>query len=279
MSEELKIGLALGGGGARGLGHIVVMEILDELGIKVHAISGSSIGALLGMGYAHGMSGKELRSDALQQFSDKSRVIGQLWGLRPATLQDWFNPKNYTIGQIDPERVLSLFTPIDTMPERLEDLATPLTVVATDYYGWNEAIFTKGNLKEVVAASIAIPMIFKPVRVEGRVMIDGNMTNPLPFDLMPHDIDRVIAVDVVGGPNPSGTEIPSGIESSLGANQIMMQAITTEKLEKQKSPDVLIRLPINEFQVMDFLKASTILRVCDTKRDEIKRKISEMLEN
>lgn len=277
MSNELKIGLALGGGGARGLGHIVVLEVLDELGVKVDAISGSSIGALLGMGYASGMSGRDLRSYALEKFADGPKVASQLWSLRPSTIQDWFNPKSYSLGQIDPRKVLSLFTPVDELPERLEDLDIPLTVVTTDYYGWKEAVFTEGNLGELVAASISIPMVFKPVRVDGRVMIDGNICNPLPFDCLPDDINRVIAVDVVGGPDPKGTDIPSGFESMLGANQIMMQAITNEKLDSQASPDVLIRPPINEFRVMDFLKTSTILRVCDTKRDDMKRQISKMM--
>ncbi|MEP3265823.1 MAG: patatin-like phospholipase family protein [Hyphomicrobiales bacterium] len=278
MSDEMKIGLSLGGGGARGLGHIVVLEVLDELGIKVDAISGSSMGALLGMGYASGMSGKELRSYALETFADRAHVISQLWALRPAGIENWLNPKTYTLGQIDPQKVLSLFTPVDSLPERLEDLSTPLTVVTTDYYGWKEAVFSKGNLNEIVAASISIPMIFKPVRVDGRVMIDGNISNPLPFDCLPDDMDRIIAVDVVGGPNPSGTEIPSGFDCSLGANQIMMQAITNEKLETEAAPDILIRPPINEFRVMDFLKTSTILRVCDGMRDDVKRQISDMLD-
>jgi len=224
------------------------------------------------------MSGKELRSYVLETFSDRTKVISQLWSLRPSSLQDWFNPKSYSLGQIDPEKVLSLFTPVDAMPARLEDLATPLTVVTTDYYGWKEAAHTQGNLREVVAASIAIPMIFKPVRVSGRVMIDGNITNPLPFNCLPHGIKRVIAVDVVGGPDPAGRDIPAGFESMLGANQIMMQAITRGKLASEPAPDILIRPPISAFNVMDFLKASTILRVCDGTREDIKREISEWVD-
>ena len=278
MSNELKIGLALGGGGARGMGHIVVMEVLDELGIKIDAIAGSSMGALLGMGYADGMSGKELRANALETLATKSKVARQLWGVSPSSLQEWFNPKSYSLAQFDPQKILSLFTPIDTLPERLEDLKIPLTVVLTDFYACKEAVFTEGNLKKLVGASIAIPFIFEPVRVEGRVMIDANMTHPLPFDCLPDTINRVIAVDAVGGPEPLGTKIPSAFECSMGANQIMMQAITKAKLANQKPPDILIKPPINEFQVMDFLKTKTILETCDGMRDDIKRQISGMLE-
>ncbi|MEM8838256.1 MAG: patatin-like phospholipase family protein [Pseudomonadota bacterium] len=276
----MKVGLCLGGGGARGLSHIVVFEILDELGVKVAAISGSSIGALLGMGYAGGMSGREIRSYTLSKFSDSTQVLAQLWSLRPANIRDWFNPQSYSIGQIDPEKILSFYTPVDDLPERIEDLEIPLRVIATDYYAWRDIEFASGPLKPAVAASIAIPLVFKPMRVNGKVIIDGNITNPLPVDRLKKDgLDRVIAVDVVGGPLDDGTtEIPTGIESILGANQIMMQELTRQKLNEFGEPDVLIRPPINRFGVLDFLKASTIVRVTDAIRDDIKREIAEALE-
>lgn len=277
MSGSEKIGLALGGGGARGMAHIIIFEVLDELGVKVDTIVGSSIGALLGMGYAAGMSGRDLRSNVLETFCDRAQVISKMWSLRPSSLQDWFNPKSYSLGQFDAQKVLSLFTPIDTFPKRLEDLDLPLKVVATDYFAWKETIYTEGDLNEIIAASVAIPMIFMPVQVNGRVMIDANITNPLPFDHLPQDIDRVIAVDVVGGPDHSGVKIPTGYESMFGANQIMMQAIIRGKLGQHTRPDVLIRPPVDEFGVMDFLKTSTILRQCDLERETYKRQIAEAL--
>ncbi len=229
--NELKTGLVLGGGGARGIAHIVVLEILDEMGIKIDEIAASSIGSIIGMGYAAGMSGKELRHYALHTFSDRNHVLTQLWGLRPATLQDWFNPKSYSLGQVDPKKALSLFTPIDELPDNLEDLTIPLKIVATDFCGWREAIFQQGRLQDLVAASIAIPMVFKPVEMNGRIMIDGNFSNPLPFDILKQELNRVIAVDVVGGPNFKGEGMPSGFETMVGANQILMQTIINEKLK------------------------------------------------
>lgn len=278
MTQDHKIGLSLGGGGARGLGHVVVLEVIDELGIKIQAMSGSSIGALIGMGYAAGLSGRELRAHVLEAFADRATVFSRIWSLRPSTLQSWFDPKTYVPGQINPTRVLELFTPIAALPERIEDLALPLSVVATDFYEWEEVVFRTGDLKETVAASIAIPFIFRPVKIGGRVLIDGNITNPLPFDRLPADIDTVIAVDVVGGPETEGSKIPNGYECMLGANQIMMQAITREKIARQRPPDVIIRPPINRFGVLDFLKASTILRLCDGARDDMKRSIEAALE-
>lgn len=278
MKQEQKIGLSLGGGGARGLAHVVVLEVIDELGVKIDALSGSSIGALIGMGYAGGLSGRELRAHVLETFSDRAKVFSKIWSLRPSTLQGWFDPKNYTPGQISSARALELFTPIANLPSLIEDLPLPLTVIATDYYEWKEVAFRTGELKEAVAASIAIPFIFRPVKIGARVLIDGNITNPLPFEHLPGDIDKVIAVDVVGGPETQGSKIPTGYECMLGANQIMMQAITREKIARKRPPDLVIRPPINNFGVLDFLKASTILRLCDGARSEMKRSIEAVVE-
>lgn len=277
MSDDTKIGLSLGGGGARGIGHVVVLEVLDELGIKVSEIATSSIGSLIGMGYAAGMDGRELRRYVLETFDDRSKVLSNFWDLRPTSFQDWFKPQSYSLGQINPEKVLSTFTPVDEFPENIEDLNIPLTIVATDFYAWENVAYRQGNLRAAVAASMAIPMVFKPMLIDDRIMIDGNITNPLPFDQFREEMDRVIAVDVVGGPDPAGSDMPSGFETMLGANQIMMQAITQEKLERLPPPDVLIRPPINEFGIMDFLKSSTILRLCDQKKDEFKAQIDEAL--
>jgi len=159
----------------------------------------------------------------------------------------------------------------------IEDLETTISIVATDYYAGDDVVYRKGNLRRAVAASIAIPMVFKPVAIDGRILIDGNISNPLPFDQFVEKMDHMIAVDVVGGPDPTGNEIPSGFETMLGANQIMMQAITQEKLARLTPPDVLIKPPINSFGVMDFLKSSMILRLCDQKKEEIKKQIDTAL--
>ena len=259
------------------LAHVVVLEALDELGIKIDEITGSSIGALMGMGYAAGMSGRDLRHYLLSTFDDRSKVLSNLWDLRPSSLQDWFKPESYSLGQFNPEKILSTFTPVDELPENIEELQTTLSVIATDFYAGDDVVYRKGNLRQAVGASIAIPMVFKPVTIDGRVLIDGNIANPLPFDQFVEKMDHVIAVDVVGGPDPTGHEMPSGFETMLGANQIMMQAITQEKLARLTPPDVLIRPPINAFGVMDFLKSSTILRLCDKKKEEIKKQIDTAL--
>ena len=277
----MKIGLALGGGGARGIAHIVVLEVLDDLGVDVHAISGSSIGALIGMGYAAGMTGVEVREHATKTFTRRLDVASKLWGLRPSTLNEWFSRKSYAVGQVDAAQILSQFTPVDDLVENLEDLPLPLTVLATDYYRGVDIPIRSGNLKQAVAASIAIPMIFKPVVFEGRVAIDGGVSNPVPFDHLPSDCDAVIAVDVTGAPQPkdsSGPQVPGAIETIIGSAQISMKTIIEAKKLTVRAPDLVIEPPISDFQILDFLKTEAVLEAAEPMRESVSRQIQDLIE-
>ncbi len=277
----MKIGLTLGGGGARGISHIVVLEVIDELGIRVAGISGSSIGSIMGMAYASGMTGAEIRDYAVETFHDRSKVASKLWGMRPSSLQDWFNPKSYAIGRIDAELILSRFTPVELLDQDIEDLPTPLAVVATDFYNGEDIVIRSGNLRRAVAASIALPMVFKPQLVNGRVAVDGGVSNPVPFDHIPAVCDRTIAVNVTGAPDQQegvNVKIPTGFDVLMGVSQISMNTIVRSKIAAGTVPDVLIEPPISDFGVLDFLKTTAVLEAADTKRDEIKRDIEIALE-
>ena len=96
------IGLALGGGGARGIAHIHVLEAFDDLGIKPAVISGSSIGAIIGAGYAAGMSGAEIREYVIKTFSTGSQVLSTLWKLRSAGLGNLFDKEKLRFAEFDP---------------------------------------------------------------------------------------------------------------------------------------------------------------------------------
>lgn len=269
-----RIGLALGGGGARGLAHIHAIEALDDLGLKPAAIAGTSIGAIMGAGAATGLSGKEIREATIAALRNQAEVWGRLWQLRPKRLQDYFGGG---IVQFDAERVLEVFLP-PSIPADFSALKIPLTLVAADYYGCSEVALTSGPLKKAIAASIALPIVFRPVEIGGVCMIDGGVVNPLPFDKLPADMDLVIALDVVGGPvRVPGRAYPSAIESMFGASQILMESVISEKL-KSRRPDVLVQPPVDAFRVLDFLKANAIIRSTASVRDEVKRQVEAALE-
>jgi NTE family protein len=267
--------LALGGGGARGLGHIPVLEALDDLGLRPAAIAGTSIGGVIGAGYAAGMSGHDIRAFCLDTFRNRAEVLSRLWRIRPKPIGGLF-AEGAVLTQFDAERLLGEFLPA-TLPKTFADLAIPLTLVATDFYGWQEALIEEGPLVKALAASAALPAVFRPVPHEGRVMIDGGVTNPLPFDHVGEGMDLVIAVDVLGGPTRRHHRLPSSSEAVFGATQIFMRAITSEKLKHCRPPDILVRPPPNPFRVLDFLKAAAILRAAEPVRDDVKRALDRVL--
>lgn len=273
---EPRIGLALGGGGARGLAHIPALEALDELGLKPACIAGTSIGAIIGAAYASGLSGADIRAHALAALADQGKVFARLMQLRPKTLRELFDRQSWGGLRLDPERILALFLP-GAVARDFAELATPLTIVATDYYGWHEQDIVDGDLHKAIAASIALPMLFRPVRLNGRVMMDGGLVNPLPADKVT-DADLVIAIDVVGGPEPrGGRDMPGAADAIFGATQILMQTIISERLRHDR-PDILIRPDINRFRILDFLKVRAILKAAEPVKDELKRRIGRIVE-
>ena len=275
ISDLPTVAVAFGGGGARGLAHIHIIETLDELGIRPVAISGSSMGAIMGAGMAAGMSGAEIREHALTTVGNKTAVVARIWGLRPATVRDAV-AKGIRIGQFNLERILKAFLPAE-LPARFEDLLVPMKVITTDYYGQNEVIIEEGELFPALAASSAIPAVFMPVRLRDRVMIDGGISNPVPYECLMDLADIVIGIDVVGAPEGDGTHIPNRMESIFGSGQLMMQTAITLKL-KLCQPHIFLRPAVGRTGVMDFLKAREVLAMSVGVKDELKFALDREIE-
>jgi NTE family protein len=275
-SANPRIGLALSGGGARGYGHIPVLEAFDELGVRPTAIAGCSMGALIGAGYASGMSAHDIAAHVIDVFRSRSSVMARLWDLRPRSMREIIS-RVASIGQLDAERVLAAVLP-GPLPKRFEDLAIPLCVTATDFYGWTEALLDEGHLLQAVAASAAVPFVFRPVMIGERVMIDGSISNPLPFDHIADACDILVAVDVVGGPIDSKGRPPGPAEAVFGSTQIFMQSITREKLRALPGPQVFVRPPTGAFRSIDFTKAAGIITASQPAKDEVKQKLGHAIQ-
>ena len=275
MSVESRIGLALGGGGARGMAHILVCEAFDELGIKPAMIAGTSIGAIIGAGYAAGFSGREMRDATCGFYAKRREVLARLWRVRPVAFTDLLRGRSLT-PQFDARLILNSFVPgFELLPETFEELAIPLKITATDFYAWTEVILSHGPLRPAIAASIAIPALFRPVEMDGRVLIDGGACNPLPFDNIA-ECDITVACDVTGGPLELPGKAPGLLECIVGAAQISMQSVIREKL-KWHQPDVLARPEINGVFILDFLKTQTILDANAGFKDDLKRRLDHAI--
>jgi len=269
-------GVAFGGGGARGLAHIHVIETLDELGIRPVVIAGSSIGAIMGAGMASGMTGREIRDYARSILGTRAQVASLMWKARPGSLAEMMRG-GLRVGQFNVERILKAFLP-PAVPKSFDALRIPLKVTATDYFGHKLAVFEDGDLHSALAASAAIPAVFRPVVRDGRMLIDGGIYNPVPFDLIEGDADITIAVDVVGAPSAAESRRPTSVDLMFGATQLMMQSIIANKLT-QCQPDILIRPPVSRFRVLDFLKMNAVMAETASVKDELKRRIEAVLKS
>jgi NTE family protein len=267
--------LALGSGGARGLAHIAVIEALDELGVKPTAIAGASIGALIGAAYAAGLGSHDIRRHVIGIAHNRGETMRRLRAARAGSLADLLSGAFGQATQLDPEKFCAQFLP-DSVPADFAALQIPLTVMTTDLHRRAEAPLTSGALRPAIAASIAIPGLFRPVAIDGRILIDGGTTNPLPFDILFGRADVVVAVDVFGIPAAERADMPGTWECVYTTILVMGGAILAAKLA-HAAPDLLIRPNVTIFRTLDFAQASAILRAADAVKAEVKEKLSRLL--
>jgi NTE family protein len=271
LPAKPRIALALGGGGARGLAHIAVLEAFDEAGIVPVAIAGTSIGAIIGAAYAAGHPGEALRRHALAGFRNRTETMTRLFRARVGSFADLIQRGNP--GLVDAEKLLGAFWPRE-MPERIEQLKLPFAAVATDFYARDRHILQHGPLLPAVAASMAIPGLVKPVAIEGHILIDGGAVDPLPFDVVATEADLVVAVDVTGGPGGKAG-LPGPFAAMFGASQIMQGAIATARLAAHTDKVRVLRPAVDNFTALDFLAAKRILAAAEP----IKREVAALLGN
>jgi NTE family protein len=267
--------LALGGGGARGLAHVAVLEAIDELGVRPAAIAGTSIGAMVGAAYAAGLSGKEIRRHALTLAHDGSEIFRRLMVARAGKLSNIWSMGFGSATLVDPEKFCQQFMP-EAVPEDFGELKIPLTIIASDLYRRKQVVFSEGALRPALAASIALPSVMRPVVVDDQVLIDGGATNPLPFDQLRGRADIVVAIDLSGEPSETRRDIPNPWECMLATVLVMGNAITSEKL-KRWVPDLIIRPNVGLFRALDFFQASAILRAAEPAKAELKEKLVALL--
>lgn len=266
-SPTPRVALALSGGGAAGLGHIPVIEAFDAAGLRPAAIAGTSMGAVIGACAAAGMSGAEIRDHTLDLLSDVTGL-----GARMVRGAKW---ADLGFGLfLDPEHILRCVLPY-TLPDRIEDLPIRFTAVATDFWRQSEVRFTEGPLIPALAASMAIPGVFRPVKIDGRVHVDGGVCNNLPIEALPDDC-RVIAVDAVTNPpDEDGGDIPGPLPATLGAMRIMMRALLERQLQ-DRAPFALLRPGSCRFGPLDFTLAGDILDAAEPVREETRAALERL---
>jgi NTE family protein len=267
--------LALGGGGARGLAHIAVIEALDDMGVKPVAIAGTSIGALVGAAYAAGMRGKAIRHHAIGVAHNRGETMRRLMQARVGTFAELISGGLSQATQVDAEKFCAQFLP-EAVPSDFSELAIPLTVIATDLHRRQEAVLTSGPLRPALAASMAIPGLFRPVIMDGRIFVDGGATNPLPFEHLRGRADIIVAVDVFGVPATERVDMPGAWEAVFTTLLVMGSTIVAAKLD-HGAPDLVIRPNVAIFRTLDFYQASAILRSATAVKGEVQEALGALL--
>lgn len=202
-SNRPRIGLALGSGSARGLAHLGVIRAIEDAGIKVDCIAGTSMGALIGAIHA---------ADKLDEL--EAAFLGFDWK-KTASFFDVVLPKS---GLLDGARVSELVR-AHIHAETIETLPIPFAAVATDLVSGEEVVIRSGDVIEAVRASLSVPGIFTPVRSNGRILVDGGLTNPVPASAArAMGADIVIAVDlnheIIAGKNMKPLRPPRKADSA-----------------------------------------------------------------
>ncbi|MFW5893843.1 MAG: patatin-like phospholipase family protein [Verrucomicrobiota bacterium] len=181
LDSSRPVGLALGGGAARGWAHVGVIRALEEAGFEVCAVAGTSIGSLVGAFYAAG------RLDALEQLG------GELNRVQMARLMD---PTAARAGLFNGKKVCELLRAQLPVSE-IEELSFPYAAISADLTTGSEIVFQKGSLVAAIRASISIPGIFSPARHAGQLLVDGGLVNPLPVEWARRlGAEQVVAVDL-----------------------------------------------------------------------------------
>lgn len=271
-----KVGLVLSGGGARGISHIGVLKVLDELRVPVDYIAATSMGAIVGGLYASGMSPDEMERritevDWPTLFSDSPPR--QDLGLRRKEYESRF-PFGFELGLRGREirlfkgaisgSNLELFlhelTRQTDNVSSFDRLQVPFRAVATDMVTGKEVVFDKGLLYKAMRASMSVPGMFAPIEIDSHILGDGGLTNNLPVDVVKAmGADVVIAVNI-GTPLMTREQLSSVFGLASQMLNILTEQNVRERLQLLKSGDILIQPDLGELTFTDFVKGAEFIR-------------------
>lgn len=275
VKKNLKVGLVLSGGGAKGLAHIGVLKVIEEAGVKIDYIGGTSMGAIIGALYASGFSANEI--DSIFRTTDFAGLIQDNLPRSAKTFYEKedseryavtlpFNnfkiavPPAYSGGQNIYNELVRLLYHVKDVQD-FSHLPIPFVCVATDVETGAEVVLSKGYLPEAIMASGTLPSLFEPTNIDGKMLIDGGVVNNYPIDKV-----KALGADVI-----IGVDVQHGLsdrDALLSATEILLQINNYRSVEameeKSKKTDIYIKPDISAFTVLDFDQGNTILRKGET---------------
>ncbi|OGW94096.1 MAG: hypothetical protein A3G36_02960 [Omnitrophica bacterium RIFCSPLOWO2_12_FULL_45_13] len=256
LKKKRSVVLVLGGGSARGLAHIGVLKVLEKEKIPIHRIVGTSMGGLIGAAYSVGVSLKKMEDTALK-FSWKNI----------------FDPTLPSMGLLAGKKLEKVVMEL-TQNKSFADCKIPIAIVATDIEKNERIVFQKGNLQKVICASCSWPGIFNPVRIDGRLLVDGGIKNSVPTRAARSlDPGYMIAVDV-------GFCVKEGKINNIFQMLLQSFQIMGEELNRYQAriADTMIKVDLGNIDQAAFDKAKEVIlkgeKAAQGKIVQIKRMLS-----
>tara|TARA_B100000579_G_scaffold212974_1_gene174072 strand:- start:57 stop:854 length:798 start_codon:yes stop_codon:yes gene_type:complete len=248
MKKNYKIGIALGGGAARGYAHIGVLNAIDELNIPISYVSGTSIGSFIGALYSSG----NLKTFEKEVRARNSFMKDVLFKIDPVF------PKLSIMNGNEVVRIFKEITDINTF----EELNIPLTTVATDIVNNVKIESSKGDLINAIKASIAIPGVLTPTYVNENLCVDGGLIDPVPLQsIIDMGSDRTIAVNLYGLQTSKKKDKKYNIVDIVDRSAKIILNNVTHLSFKNNEPNILIEPPIDQFYGWDFHRANELIDI------------------
>lgn len=287
-----RIGLVLSGGGARGAAHVGVLKVIDEMKIPIDAIAGTSMGAVVGGLYASGMTADEIEKlltsvnwqDAFQdrppraqlgyrrKQDDRNFLVRYSLGVRS---DGFVYPRGLVQGQKLEQVLRNAAIPVADVQD-FDRLPIPFRAIATDLETGQLVVMSSGDLVTALRASMSAPGVLSPAPRDGRLLIDGGITENLPIDTARQmGVDRLIVVDV-SFPLYSREELASPIEVTNQAFAILIRSRTLEQREKLGPNDIIIDPPLGRFPSADFSRVTEALRAGESAGDSARAQLAQL---
>jgi len=283
------LGIALGGGGARGLAHIGILKVLDREKIPIHSITGCSMGAVVGGLYAYFGNALEVErfvDDALKDHKFAHLNLDNLSEDQNDKKDEGFINKFTDFVQdriaalrairevsvIDQEETDRIFSLIPN--PKIKSLKLKFSAIATDLLTGEEINFTEGNLREVLRASSAIPGIFPPVKIDGQLLVDGSASESVPVSKVKEFCsDRILAIDVTRNMDSPGA-LNNAIEIVFRTQDISSHHLSKERL---KEADLVISPKVKQYLWSDFKFAKRIIKLGEEEAEKRLPEINKLM--
>ncbi|HWR94067.1 MAG TPA: patatin-like phospholipase family protein [Flavobacterium sp.] len=289
-SKPKKVGLVLSGGGAKGFAHIGALKVIEEAGVKIDFIGGTSMGAIVGGLYASGYNATQI--DSLFKQTDFEELINDFIPRSSKTFYEKKNDESYAVilpfdkFKIDfPEAISKGMYSYNMINEAtrnvrhvrdFNELPIPFFCVATDIETGNEVILNKGNLSQALLASSAFPTLFPPVELNGMFLIDGGVADNYPID----ELRRMGAEVIIG------VDVQQGLldrKDLKNATKILVQIANLQTIKKMKEnigiTDIYIKPEIKDYGVVSFEKGAEIIRKGEEATFVVYEKLIQIAEN